>query len=229
MSTSAPARGGESVSRGIMLGSFFHMMNSLFSLGLLQNCKPFLSAVLPALFSGRSDVDDVVGGEKIGQQNPAVALPAPAPASPFAIMRCPPAGHAETVDRDRRTPRKIRSRKTAARATPERSARRRPTRRADCPGGPSARLLSASASVRPPWPPAAYESRRQNQESGIAGTRAAVFSGDLGRRPRHGTPRPAKKAMAEHDRDRTAWQYSACRCWARSPRASQEHNPHPSI
>jgi lipopolysaccharide export system permease protein len=39
---------------GIMLGIFFHMMNSLFShLGLLQNWQPFVSAALPsAVFLG---------------------------------------------------------------------------------------------------------------------------------------------------------------------------------
>ena len=45
---------GVKVFSGIMLGIFFHMMNSLFShLGLLQNWQPFMSAVLPsAVFLG---------------------------------------------------------------------------------------------------------------------------------------------------------------------------------
>jgi lipopolysaccharide export system permease protein len=45
---------GVKVFSGIMLGIFFHMMNSLFShLGLLQNWQPFVSAVLPsAVFLG---------------------------------------------------------------------------------------------------------------------------------------------------------------------------------
>ena len=45
---------GVKVFSGIMLGIFFHMMNSLFShLGMLQNWQPFLSAALPsAIFLG---------------------------------------------------------------------------------------------------------------------------------------------------------------------------------
>jgi lipopolysaccharide export system permease protein len=45
---------GVKVFSGIMLGIFFHMMNSLFSyLGLLQNWQPFVSAALPsAVFLG---------------------------------------------------------------------------------------------------------------------------------------------------------------------------------
>src|SRR5258708_18261601 len=45
---------GVKVFSGIMLGSFFHMLNSLFSyLGLLQNWQPFVSAALPsAVFLG---------------------------------------------------------------------------------------------------------------------------------------------------------------------------------
>ena len=42
---------GVKVFSGIMLGIFFHFMNSLFShLGLLQNWQPFLTAVLPSMF-----------------------------------------------------------------------------------------------------------------------------------------------------------------------------------
>ena len=42
---------GVKVFSGIMLGIFFHFMNSLFShLGLLQNWQPFLTAVLPSAF-----------------------------------------------------------------------------------------------------------------------------------------------------------------------------------
>jgi len=41
---------GVKVFSGIMLGIFFHMMNSLFShLGLLQNWQPFVSAALPSV------------------------------------------------------------------------------------------------------------------------------------------------------------------------------------
>lgn len=42
---------GVKVFSGIMLGIFFHFMNSLFShLGLLQNWQPFFTAVLPSVF-----------------------------------------------------------------------------------------------------------------------------------------------------------------------------------
>ena len=40
---------GVKVFLGIMLGIFFHMLNSLFShIGLLQNWPPFASAVVPS-------------------------------------------------------------------------------------------------------------------------------------------------------------------------------------
>lgn len=42
---------GVKVFSGIMLGVFFHFLNSLFShLGLLQNWQPFVAAVLPSMF-----------------------------------------------------------------------------------------------------------------------------------------------------------------------------------
>jgi lipopolysaccharide export system permease protein len=42
---------GVKVFSGIMLGIFFHFLNSLFAhLGLLQNWQPFLTAVLPSMF-----------------------------------------------------------------------------------------------------------------------------------------------------------------------------------
>jgi lipopolysaccharide export system permease protein len=41
---------GVKVFAGIMLGVFFHFLNSLFShLGLLQNWQPLLAAVLPSM------------------------------------------------------------------------------------------------------------------------------------------------------------------------------------
>jgi lipopolysaccharide export system permease protein len=42
---------GVKVFSGIMLGVFFHFLNSLFAhIGLLQNWQPFLAAVLPSMF-----------------------------------------------------------------------------------------------------------------------------------------------------------------------------------
>src|SRR5207248_4311185 len=102
-------------------------------------------------FSGRSHADDVVGGEKVGRQTPPRVTDAQLLHRRLRRCESRPGGHAETVGRDRRTPKKPRRRTTAVKARRERSAGlpARP-RQADCRGGPpvSSRFASAAFDLR---------------------------------------------------------------------------------
>ena len=86
---------GVKVFLGIMLGIFFHMLNSLFShIGLLQNWPPFAAAVVPsAAFLARGDADDVVGGAALRPaSHEARAGEAVVQELPVAVERAPTAG-----------------------------------------------------------------------------------------------------------------------------------------